>query len=157
VEAMQAKVLTAHEARRIAVNNCEVAGAAWEERTCGLSSRARRNLHRFRAGTTAGREIGDRAKIPARDYARIAHQPTKLDDQNHQHEQFRLPSRSTRRDGTDPRRRASRWCGSGSCRDHGGRGFWTNGTGTFVRSLPEISRYVRVGHQPLGAAGRRST
>jgi hypothetical protein len=70
VEAMQAKVLTAHEARRIAVNNCEVAGAAWEERTCGLSSRARRNLHRFRAGTTAGREIGDRAKIPARDYAR---------------------------------------------------------------------------------------
>ena len=34
--------------------------------------------------------------------------------QNHQHEQFRLPSRSTRRDGTDPRRRASRWCGSGS-------------------------------------------
>jgi hypothetical protein len=28
VEAMQAKVLTADEARRIAVNNCEVAGAA---------------------------------------------------------------------------------------------------------------------------------
>ena len=47
-------------------------------------------------------------------YRRVGRQPTKLDDQNHQHEQFRLPSRSTRRDGTDPRRRASRWCGSGS-------------------------------------------
>jgi hypothetical protein len=32
------------------------------------SSRARRNLHRFRAGTTAGREIRVEAKIPARDF-----------------------------------------------------------------------------------------
>jgi mono/diheme cytochrome c family protein len=62
-------LLTKDEARRIAVNIAR-AGAAGEGRTCGLSSRARQNLHRFRAGTTAGREIGDRAKIPARDYAR---------------------------------------------------------------------------------------
>jgi hypothetical protein len=36
------------------------------------SSRARRNLHRFRAGTTAGRELTAEPKIPARDLLQCA-------------------------------------------------------------------------------------
>jgi hypothetical protein len=98
-----------------------------------IGSRARRNLHRFRVGTTAGREIGDRAKIPARDYARgspISQPSPTIRTINTNNSDCRRES--TRRDGTDPRRRASRWCGSGSrarpstfarrCRDHGGQG-----------------------------------